>query len=155
MPNDVYLDNIREDVVECERILSQREDARDFVPLEEVRWFDLDDLEPMPDELSLRQKQHLRDAVQRMHAAGIVHNDLHEGNILISKDDHLPRIIDFGEALTRSQLEGNDFERRKRADVERLERLFRNPSPMYKIGKTQSRFQGSPGESSFVGALFS
>ena len=54
------------------------------------------------------QLDHLRKAVDLLHKNGITHNDLYGRNVVISPEDGLPRIIDFGEAhlnATEAQIE--------------------------------------------------
>ena len=44
------------------------------------------------------QLEHLRKAVELLHKNGITHNDLYGRNVVMSVEDNLPRIIDFGES---------------------------------------------------------
>jgi predicted Ser/Thr protein kinase len=61
--------------------------------------------------------EHLLQAVQILESAGISHNDLHTGNIVINPEDHLPRIIDFGGA---SDIESEELAEDGSIDVLKL-----------------------------------
>lgn len=41
-------------------------------------------------------KERLEKAIGKLHAAGIFHHDLHEGNVIVTSKGDMPRIIDFG-----------------------------------------------------------
>lgn len=76
------------------------EDGRAFVAMEFIRAPTLKALirqggGPMPLPLALRRMLAILDAVDQVHAAGVVHRDLKPSNILF-EDDHRARIIDFG-----------------------------------------------------------
>jgi tRNA A-37 threonylcarbamoyl transferase component Bud32 len=45
------------------------------------------------------QIDHIRKAVDLLHKNGIVHGDLYGRNVVISPEDELPRIIDFGDSI--------------------------------------------------------
>jgi serine/threonine protein kinase len=45
------------------------------------------------------QIDHIRKAVDLLHKNGIVHGDLYGRNVVISAEDELPRIIDFGDSI--------------------------------------------------------
>ena len=54
------------------------------------------------------QLTHLKEAINLLHKNDITHNDIHGRNVIISSEDNLPRIIDFGEATlnaTEKQIE--------------------------------------------------
>ena len=45
------------------------------------------------------QLDHLKKAVDLLHKNGIVHHDLYARNVVMSPEDGLPRLIDFGESI--------------------------------------------------------
>jgi serine/threonine protein kinase len=69
----------------------------------------VDDHGPMPEALVFRLFAGVAEALQAIHAAGVVHRDLKPSNVLLAQDG--PRVIDFGIAraleaasLTRSDV---------------------------------------------------
>ncbi len=56
-------------------------------------------LKPLKDspKITLSQKEELRGALNKLHAAGVVHFDLHRWNIMWDPENHGLKIIDFGE----------------------------------------------------------
>ena len=52
-----------------------------------------------------KQEKHLLKAIQLLHEAKVMHGDLNGRNMVISEDDGLPRIIDFGAVLLNAPAE--------------------------------------------------
>lgn len=105
------------EVEECKDLIVQRNSVPRYEILQDIRWFNLDDLQEVPEYFTTAQKDHLRAALALLHDAGYAHNDIQLPNIMMGSDD-MPRLIDFGETTAATT-------ERIANDNDRLEAIFR------------------------------
>src|ERR1035441_5972752 len=89
-----------------------QEDGVDYIVMEHIQGRTLDRLigrKGLKLCDALKYGVQIADALSRAHAAGIVHRDLKPANIMVTKDRHLVKVLDFGLAKLIAEDESGDL----------------------------------------------